>query len=108
MKLPDLSNSRVVAIQVATSNWTVYFLSAYLPCCSGCTDSFKEALDYLDSIISQYAYDSDIIILGNLNADPGMEGGPLASTECNEQGCILLHYLWKYNFLSVHLHPLPN
>ena len=45
-----------------------------------------------------------LIILGDLNADPGPSGGPLSTTPVNEQGRILLCYLSKWNFASVHLH----
>ena len=43
-----------------------------------------------------------IIIMDDPNADPGSEGGPLSSTPANEQGRILLRYLQRWNYLSVH------
>ena len=42
--------------------------------------------------------------MGDLNADPGSEGGPLSSTPVNEQRRILLCYLQRWNYLSVHFH----
>ena len=79
-------------------------LATCLPSRSGCTDPFKEALDYTDSILNILSFDSDVIILGDLNADLGSVGGPLATTTINEQGRILYRYLQKWNYTSVHLH----
>ena len=45
-----------------------------------------------------------MIVLGDLNADMGDCGGPLATSNPNEQGRILLRYLHKWNYVSVHLH----
>ena len=50
------------------------------------------------------AFDHNVIVLGDLNADPGSDGGPLSTTPSNEQGRILLRYLAKWELLSVHLH----
>lgn len=103
-KLPDLSNDRCVTIQLQSSPRPTCILSTYLPCRSGCTDAFKEALDYIDSIVMHLSFDNNVVILGDLNADPGPAGGPLSSTTVNEQGRILLRYLAKWNYVSVHLH----
>ena len=105
-KLPDLklTNERCVTIQVQSVPRPLCIVSAYLPCHSGCTDTFKEALDYVDAIFSQLSFDNDLIILDDLNADPGPSGGPLASTPMNKQGRILLQYLNRWNYKSVHLH----
>ena len=51
------------------------------------------------------SHDSDVLILGDLNADPGILGGPLSSTPHNEQGRILTRYLDRWNFISCHLNP---
>ncbi len=83
-KLPDVSNDRVVAIHVLTTNRPVCFLSVYLPYRSGCTDNFKDCLDYVDAVLGQLSHDSDVYILGDLNADPGSGGGALATTTANE------------------------
>lgn len=82
----------------------ICFISAYLPCRSGCTDVFKEPLDFVDSTLGQLCFDSDVFILGDLNADPGHLGGPNATTSVNEQGRILVRYLSRWNYVSVHLH----
>ena len=79
-------------------------VATYRPCSSGCTDPFKEALDYLDNVISQLSFDSNVIVLGDLNADLGACRGSLATNTPNEQGKILLRYLHKWNYVSVHLH----
>ena len=50
-------------------------------------------MDYLDAVLGQLSADSNVVIMGNFNADPGREGGPLSTTPTNEQGRILLHYL---------------
>ena len=42
----------------------------------GCTDQFKESLDYLDSVLTQIGSDHDTLILGNLNADTGLSAYP--------------------------------
>ncbi len=75
---------------------------------SGCTDVFRESLDYLDSLIGLYGYDNDVIILGDINADPGSCGGPMTCKPSNEQGKILLKYLKRWNFMSAHLHLSPS
>ena len=103
-KLTDFSNDRCVAIQLLSTPRPLAIISTYLPCRSGCTDLFKEALDYVDSIINHLAYDHSVIVLGDLNADPGPDGGPLSTTPANEQGRILLRYLAKWELSSVHLH----
>ena len=83
----NFSNDRFVS-----SDRPLCIISAYLLCCFGCTDPFKEALDYADSILSQLSFDSDVLILGDLNADPGSEGGPMITTNASEQGRILLRH----------------
>ena len=47
----------------------------YLPSRSGCTDAFKESLDYLDSLLGLLAFDNDVTVIGDANADPGPSGG---------------------------------
>ena len=86
----------------------ICLLSVYLPTRTGCTDTFKESLDYLDSIINLFGFDNDVFILGDINADLGLGGGPMASTPINEQGKILMQYLKRWNFLSAHLHLSPT
>ena len=103
-KLTDFSNDRCVCIQLQSSPRPLVIISTYLPSRSGCTDLFKEALDYIDSTIMHFAFDNNVMVLGDLNADPGSDGGPLATTPSNEQGRILLRYLAKWEFSSVHLH----
>ena len=61
-------------------------------------------MDYLDAVLGRLAFDNDVVIMGDFNADPGSEGGPLSSTPTNEQGRILLRYLQRWNYLSVHLY----
>ena len=75
---------------------------------TGCTDIFKESLEYLDSMINLLGYENDVFILGDMNADLGLTGGPMASTPINEQGKILRQYLQRWNFLSAHLHLSPT
>ena len=61
-------------------------------------------MDYLDAVLGRLSLDNDVIIMGDHNADLGSEGGPLSSTSANKQGRILLRYLQRWNYLSVHLH----
>lgn len=70
-----------------------------MPNRSGCTDDFKEHMDYLDAVFTHLSYD-DVVLLGVINADPWpeMDGGPLATTSSNEQGRILLRYLRRWNY----------
>ena len=85
-KLSSLSNHRVVRIQLSTKYHNLCFLSTYLPTRSGCTDQFKESLDYMDSVLTQMGSDHDTLILGDLNADIGLSGGPYCTSNANEQG----------------------
>ena len=103
-KLTDVSTERVVGIRLVTADRPICFLSVYLPTRTGCTDDFKECMDYLDAVLGRLAFDNDVVIMGDFNADPGSEGGPLSSTPTNEQGRILLRYLQRWNYLSVHLY----
>lgn len=103
-KLDTSASHRVVGIQLQSQPRPVCFFSVYLPSRSGCTDVFRESLDYLDSLINLYGIDNDIVVLGNFNADLGLHGGPMATTSSNEQGRILHRYLHDWNFFSVHLH----
>ena len=57
---------------------------------TGYTDIFKESLDYLDSMINLLGYENDVFILGDMNTDLGLSGGPMTSTPINEQGKILM------------------
>ena len=103
-KLNHISTDRVVGIRLVTADRPICFLPVYLPTRTGCTDDFKECMDYLDAVLGRLSFDNDVIIMGDLNADPGSEGGPLSSTSTNEQGRILLCYLQRWNYMSVHLH----
>ena len=100
----SISTDRVVGIRLVIVDHPICFPSVYLPTRTGCTDDFKECIDYLDAVLDRLSFDNDVIIMGDLNADPGSEGGPLSSTSANEQGRILLHYLQRWNYLSVHSH----
>ena len=107
-KLPLFSHNMVAAIQVRTVPRPLCILSVYLPSWLH-GQIFKEALDFLDSAIEVLSTDNDVIILGDLNADPGDKGGPNSTTPVNEQGSILLRYLTKWEYASVHLtSPLSN
>ena len=88
-KLDNSSSHRVVGISLQAQPRPICLLSVYLPTCTGCTDIFKESLDYLDSMINLLGYENDVFILGDMNADLGLTGGPMASTHINEQGKIL-------------------
>lgn len=103
-KLTDLSTDRIAGIKVNTAGRPTCFLSVYLPTRAGCTDDFKEQLDYIDACLGRLSLDNNVIIMGDLDADPGSEGGPLATTTVNEQGRILLRYLKRWEYVSVHLH----
>ena len=61
-------------------------------------------MDYLDAVLGRLVFDNYVIIMGDFNADPGSEGAPLSSTPTNEHGRILLRYLQRRNYLSVHLY----
>jgi len=87
----------VVGIQLQTQSHPIGFFSVYLPTRSGCTDAFKESLDYCDSLIGLFGYEIDVVILGDINADPGPAGGSMATTPANEQGVILIQYLNRWN-----------
>ena len=107
-KLDNSSSHRVVGISLQAQPRPICLLSVYLPTRTGCTDIFKESLDYLDSMINLLGYENDVFILGDMNADLGLTGGPMASTHINEQGKILQKYLQRWNFLSAHLHLSPT
>ena len=107
-RLPDFCNERVVTVSVSLSARPLCIIAAYIPARSGCTDPFKESLDFLNGIFLQLSVSHDVIILGDMNADLGVAGGPRASTSVNEQGKILLRYLGRWDFLSVHLHVGPS
>ena len=74
--LNDISTDRVVGIRFVTADRPICFLSVYLSTRTGCTDDFKECMDYLDAVLGRLSFDNDVIIMGDLNADPGSEGGP--------------------------------
>ena len=75
-QLTNISSHRIVGIQIQTSSRPLCILSVYLPTRSGCTDEFRECLDQIDSILEVHGLDSDIIIMGDMNADMGPDGGP--------------------------------
>ena len=102
--VPIISSSRMVGVEVNLPHGSLFVISVYLPSRSGCTDIFREALDQLDATISLLPPGSDIIIMGDFNADLGQYGGPMSKTEVNEQGKILYQYINRWHFVSVHLH----
>ena len=82
-----------MAIQLLNLYHPICLLAVHLPSRSGGTDAFKDSLDYVDSVLGQLCFDNDV---GDFNANPGSEGGPLATTSVNEQSHILLRYLNKW------------
>ena len=102
-KLTEIFTDRIADIKVNTAGRPTCFLSVYLPTRTGCTDDSKEQLDYIVTCLGRLALDNNVIILGDLNADPGSEGGPLSTITINEQGRILLRYLKHWDFVSIHL-----
>lgn len=77
--------------------------SVYLPTRSGCTESFKESLDFMQLALEFCNPLGPVIFARDMNADPGPAAGPLLSTTCNEQGRILLCYLKAWDYTSAHL-----
>ena len=71
-------------------------------------DRFKESLDQLDAAIENLSIDNVVLVLGDLNADPGALGGPCSTTSTNKQGRNLLRYLRRWNYVSAHLHLGPT
>ena len=84
---------------ITLDNKTSVF-SVYLPTRSGCTDNFKESLDTLQVIKEKLDPSGIVIFAGDLNADPGIHGGPFSATPANEEGRILTRYIqsWGFNF----------
>ena len=106
--IPFVSSCRMVGVKCDLSQRPLFIISTYLPSRSGCTDIFKETLDQLEAAILLLPPGAEIIIMGDLNADLGHLGGPMACTHINEQGKILYRYLTKWNFISTHLHLQPT
>ena len=108
-KLTLPNTHRVIGIQLLSLPRPTCFLSVYLPSRSGCTDDFKEALDYIDAVINTYGFDNDIVIL-DMNADIDSSAEP--TTSPSEQGCILSAYLARcnitYQFTYVSLYMLTR
>lgn len=96
-KLDTSLSHRVVGLQLRTLPSPVCFLGVYLPSRSGCTDNLESALTTL-TLINLLGFESEVIILGDINADPGIFGEP------NELGRILCQYLTRWNYTSVHLY----
>ncbi len=61
----------------------MFLLSIPIPSRSGCTDDFKETMDRLEALINTHGTDKEVIFLGDFNADPGKEGGPLSSKDAS-------------------------
>ena len=98
----------MVGISLQAQPRPICLLSVYLPTLTGCTDIFKEFLDYLDFMINLLGYDNDVLILGDINTDLGLGGGPMASTSINEQGKILTQYLKDGTFYLPTFISAPN
>ena len=94
----------MIGIEIQLYPVPVFVFSVYLPSRSGCTDVFRESLDQLDAVLESLPPSSDIIILGDFNADPGSQGGALSTTRLNEQGRILVPSMVSWNLVSTHLH----
>lgn len=58
-------------------------------------------MDQIDSIFILYP-DDTILLVGDFNADPGVHG----VSSSNEQGVILSQYLFKWGYVSAHIHPI--
>ena len=56
----------MVGISLQAQRRPIRLLSVYLPTRTGCTDIFKESLDYLDSMINLLGYENDVFILGDM------------------------------------------
>ena len=82
-------NDRVITLKLISKPSPTCFISAYLPTRSGGPDVFKASLDYTDTCLQCLSYDSDVILLGDLNADLGHLGGPLCMAPSNKQGRFL-------------------
>ena len=94
-KLKQFASHRCMGISIDNST---FIFSVYLPSRTGCTDSFKEALDTLQVIKEKFNPSGLLIFAGDLNADPGTSGGPVSTTPVNEQGSILSKYLQSWGF----------
>ena len=77
-KLTDFSTNTAVGIRLVTADRPICFHSVYSPTHMGCTDVFKECVDYMDAVLGRLAFDNDVIIMGDFNADS--EGSSLSST----------------------------
>ena len=106
--LSNFSNHRMTGIKLMTVQGPLFIISVYMPSRSGCTDPFKDSMDQLGATIELLPPGSNVIIMGDFNADPGIHGGPKSTTEANEQGRIFLQYLQSWDFTSTHLHLNPS
>ena len=57
------------------------------------------SLDFLDASLQLLSNESDFVISGDLNADPGSSGGPLTSTPNNKQDRFPSRYLTRWNLI---------
>lgn len=89
-----IATHRCIGISIDDST---FIFSVYLPSRTGCTDSFKEALDTLQVIKEKLNPSGLLVFAGDLNADPGTSGGPVSTTLVNEQGRILSKYLQSWD-----------
>ncbi len=80
VKFDTSQSHRIVGMRLHTQPLPICFLG---PSRLGCTDEFKECLDHLDSLIG---FDNEVIILVDINADPGVYEPP------NKQDRILRRY----------------
>lgn len=101
-KIDTSSSNRVLGVMLQTSTLPVCFFFIYLPTCS---DAFKESLDYLDSLIGLFGYENNVVILSDINAEPGPAGGTMATSPPSEQGRILVQYLGSFLYAHLHLSP---
>ena len=84
--IPIISTHRISFKTTTYPTSTFPIFSAYLLSHSGFTDRFREVMDQLNATMDLLPSLTEVIILDNLNADPGCRGSPLSTTRENEQG----------------------
>ena len=104
--IPFVSSCRMVGVKCDFPQRPLFIISSsFIFRAALVVLMFLKNLLTLEVAILLFPPGAEIIIMGDLNADLGLLGGPMACTHINEQGKILLSYKME---LSTHLHLQPT
>ena len=98
--ISSIVHARICGVKVHLSTgYIISILSVYLPAV-GSNDSFSGCLDELSTIVGSLSDESQVIVVGDFNADMGCSGGPRGPDPPSKRGLQLFDFMKRHRMCA--------